>query len=303
MCDIINMLMYDYWSKKVDSEVEKPEQTKEVKEYSKVEESDELLPRLYRYLSKFEVLNRKQESDLFIRYQKHGDLKARELIELHNMKLVISIAKKFTSSGIAEEDLIQFGFLGMRKALDKFDLSKGNKFSTYVTWWIRQNISRSIANTARSVRVPAYLVDECKRYKKTTSTLSKKLMRAPTEIELCWAMNIDAAKLNTIKNCLNSVASLDHSTSSSDEEADPLIASIEDDTSNFVQLEDINHDILKAVNKLPNMESKVIELKYLRKDDLTNERIGTILGISKVKVAAYLKKGIESLQNSSLKNY
>lgn len=297
------MLMYEYWTNNKISRLETEDSEKPVKEHSKVEQSDDLLSRLYNYLSKFKVLTRKEEAELFTKYQKNADLKARKRIELHNLKLVVSIAKKFTSSGIPEEDLINFGYIGLRRALDKFDLSRGNKFSTCLTWWVRQSIARAISDTARSVRVPAYLGDECKKYKKTINSLEGKLGREPSELEICWSMGIDREKLNTIKNCLNSVISLDHSANSLDEESDPLIASIEDESSNFASLNDINHDIANAVESLPSLERKIITLKYLHADDLTNEKIGEMLGISKVKVANCLQKGLELLRNSGLKNY
>ena len=120
-----------------------------------------------------------------------------------NLRLVISIAKHYIGNGVLFMDLVQEGALGLIKAAEKFDYKKNFRFSTYATWWIRQTISRAIANNSRTIRIPVHMIDKIKSYKRNLTKLSLELNREPSEEELCTRLKISKRKLNSIKNAIH----------------------------------------------------------------------------------------------------
>ena len=135
------------------------------------------------------LLDAAEERDLSRRARK-GDLSARQRLIERNLRLVISIAKKYRGRGVPFEDLIQEGNAGLIRAVEKFDPEMGNRFSTYATWWIRQGVQRSVADHARTVRLPAHVVDSLYRLRRTENTLSIELGRDATEEELAERLGV-----------------------------------------------------------------------------------------------------------------
>lgn len=174
-------------------------------EYAYIEDS----VRMYmRECGSYKLLTQEEEIELAKRI-KSGDAIAKEKLIASNLRLVVSIAKKYNGRGLPFEDLIQEGNIGLMKAVDKFDYEKGYKFSTYATWWIRQGITRSIADNGRSIRIPVHMVEKINRLMRTEKTLQAELGRDATNKELAEAMGIPIKTLEELKVFSKDTTSLD----------------------------------------------------------------------------------------------
>ncbi len=139
-----------------------------------------------------------------------GDSEARKLLIVSNLRLVVSIAKKYLYFGLPLQDLIEEGNLGLMKAADKFDPDRGCKFSTYATWWIRQAVTRSLSNYGRTVRVPVYVTDNIARYKKAAEELSIKTGKQPEVEEIAAAMGVKVKEVEKLRNFVDEVSPLEN---------------------------------------------------------------------------------------------
>lgn len=161
----------------------------------------------------------KEEEIKYAKDLKKGKKKARiaeQEFFNRNLKLVISIAKRYLNNGLDMEDLIQEGCIGLHKAIFKYDHSTGNRFSTYATWWIRQGITRALADKSKTVRVPVHMVGVVSKYRTIIKELERKLSRPVVDREIMMVMEIDYAKLDLIKQCLGTNKSMEELISSSD---------------------------------------------------------------------------------------
>ena len=160
----------------------------EVRTFSAIAHEDDILQTYLKEIGKIKLLKSWEEKELgqLVKEQKCNIAK-RKLIQA-NLRLVVSIAKKYVGQGVPFMDLVQEGSIGLIKAVEKFDYSKNFKFSTYATWWIKQAIIRAIANNSKSIRIPVHMADKIRKYKKTFTILSKKGGREPTETEMANAM-------------------------------------------------------------------------------------------------------------------
>lgn len=259
----------------------------------------------------FELLTVEKEQELGKRIA-DGDMEARnELVEA-NLRLVISIAKRFKGCGISFLDLIQEGNLGLITAADKFDYSKGNRFTTFATWWIRQYISRALADQSRTIRMPAYMVEIYNKIKTTTSELSIELERNPTPEEIAKKMGIEVDKVEDVLDVAQSVISLDAPIGGEDE--DTSFGDLLPDTNSESPINKImkeqNKEIIDNIFKtLEDREAKIIKYRF-GFDDIepkTLEEIGEILGLSKERVRQIETKALRKLRNplraNALKEY
>lgn len=174
----------------------------EIKTFSAIAHEDDILQIYLKEIGKIKLLKSDEEKTLGkeIKEEK-SDMAKRKLIQA-NLRLVVSIAKKYVGQGVLFMDLVQEGSIGLIRAAEKFDYSKNFKFSTYATWWIKQAIIRSIANNSKSIRIPVHMADKIRKYKKAYTTLSTKFDREPTDSELAEHLEISIQKLKKIKQAI-----------------------------------------------------------------------------------------------------
>src|SRR5581483_10120985 len=200
------------------------------KGYSRSDSQYDSIQMYLREIGKYPLLNAQEERDLAKRIVE-GDSEARNLLARANLRLVVSIAKKYVgrSPDLTLLDLIQEGNLGLFKAVDKFDYTKGYKFSTYATWWIRQAITRALADQSRTIRIPVHMVETIAKYKQVSRRLAQALGRDPQPEEIAIEMGVEVDKIYQIEKINQDTLSLENPIGSEDDERSTLGDFIADD--------------------------------------------------------------------------
>ncbi len=253
-------------------------------------------------IGKIELLKAEEEREIAQRMAE-GDEDAKETLINSNLRLVVSIAKKYMNRGLSLLDLIQEGNIGLIKAVDKFDYTKGFKFSTYATWWIRQAITRAIADQARTIRIPVHMVETINKLTRVQRQLVQDLGREPTTEELAEAMNMEPAKIREIQKISQDPISIDKPVG--EEEDSHLVDFISNDElaspDEEVARNLLKEDLIKALNTLTDRERKVIELRFGLKDGvpMTLEQVGKKLGVTRERIRQIEAKAIRKLSRSS----
>ena len=223
--------------------------------------------RLYlREIGKIPLLTPEEEADLAQRIVK-GDKKAKDKMVESNMRLVVSIAKRYGGRGLDFLDLIQEGNTGLLRAVEKFDPEKGFKFSTYATWWVRQAITRAIADQARTIRIPVHMVETINKVLRTTRKLTAELNREPTNEEIAKALDMEPEKVDYVMRIKQDIASLDASVGRDGDDEDSVLGDFVEDEERDSPEESAANQILKEqlseiIATLTDREQKIIRLRF-----------------------------------------
>lgn len=223
--------------------------------------------RLYlREIGKIPLLTPEEEADLADRIVK-GDKKAKDKMVESNMRLVVSIAKRYGGRGLDFLDLIQEGNTGLLRAVEKFDPAKGFKFSTYATWWVRQAITRAIADQARTIRIPVHMVETINKVLRTTRKLTTELNREPTNEEIAEELGLEPEKIDYVMRIKQDIASLDASVGREGDDEDSVLGDFVEDEERDSPEDSAANQILKEqlseiIATLTDREQKIIRLRF-----------------------------------------
>jgi len=271
--------------------------------YSRGDSSYDSIQMYLREIGQYPLIAGSMEKELARRIEA-GDEDAKNLLMKANLRLVVSIAKKYAnrSPDLTLLDLIQEGNLGLHKAVEKFDWTKGFKFSTYATWWIRQAITRALADQSRTIRVPVHMVETIAKYKQVVRRLTQDLGREPLQEEIALEMNLDVEKIYQIEKIDQSTVSLESPVGDEDDGksklgdflADDKILSPDQDSSRRI----VSDQVKEILGDLPPKERKILEMRHGLVDGYTHtlEEVGKVFGVTRERIRQIEAKAHEKIR-------
>ena len=271
--------------------------------YPRVEsEAPELLRKYLSYIGRGKLLTQEEELELS-RAARTGDKRARRRIIEKNLRLVVSVAKKYRGMGLPFEDLIQEGNIGLMKAVEKFDPDLGYRFSTYATWWIRQAVQRAVADKGRTIRVPVHMNERIRKTMRATGELSVELGREPAEEEVADRLGWSGEEVRAALNAATEVTSLnrtfDSERGNTTELGDLVVDERTPDTADTVTKEMETHGLQAAVGRLPERTRYVLVRRYALdgRKEATLAELSRELGISRERVRQVQKQAEDLLKH------
>jgi RNA polymerase primary sigma factor len=248
--------------------------------------------------ARFRLLTAAEEVELAKRVER-GDLAAKELMVNSNLRLVVSIAKRYQGHGLSLLDLIQEGIIGLIRAVEKFDWRRGFKFSTYATWWIRQAVQRGVANKSRTIRIPVHIAEREQKIVKAERELTAKLGRAPTDAEVAQAAKLSSKNVREVREAARAVTSLDRPLGPDQDAAlGDLVAGDQSPVDEEVEVSLQQETLRRALAELPERERAVLTMRYGldgESEPTSLEEIGRRLGLTRERVRQIEAKALERL--------
>jgi len=255
-----------------------------------------------REIGQYPLLSAHEERELAKRIEA-GDLEAKNLLAKANLRLVVSIAKKYVgrSPDLTLLDLIQEGNIGLFKAVEKFEWAKGYKFSTYATWWIRQAITRALADQSRTIRIPVHMVETIAKYKQVSRRLSQDLGRDPLASEIAMEMGVEVEKIHNIENIVQDTVSLEKPIGDEDDKstlgefiADDKILSPDQEVSRRI----LSDQVIAILGDLSPKERKILEMRHGLIDGITHtlEEVGKEFGVTRERIRQIEAKAHEKIR-------
>ncbi|MSR70626.1 sigma-70 family RNA polymerase sigma factor [Candidatus Kaiserbacteria bacterium] len=274
------------------------------KGYSRSDSQYDSIQMYLREIGKYPLLSGVEERELAKRITE-GDDEARNLLARANLRLVVSIAKKYVgrSPDLTLLDLIQEGNLGLFKAVDKFDFTKGFKFSTYATWWIRQAITRALADQSRTIRIPVHMVETIAKYKQVSRRLAQDLGRDPLAEEVALEMGVDVEKIYQIEKIDQDTVSLESPVGSDDGEDKSVLGDFIKDDKILSPDQEVSRRILgdqlrEILDELSPKEREILKLRHGLEDGIyhTLEEVGKKFGVTRERIRQIEAKALERIR-------
>lgn len=275
--------------------------------------SSDLVQMYFREIGRVPLLKSEEEVKLAKANEK-GDLAAKQKLTEANLRLVVSIAKKYVgrSHNLSLLDLIQEGNIGLFRAVEKFDYRKGYKFSTYATWWIRQAITRALADQSRTIRIPVHMVETINKYTQITRRLVQELGREPLPEEIAAEMNMEVDKIRHIQKISQETVSLETSVGDSDD--DSVLGDFIEDTETIMPNQVASRKLLKnhvgeVLRELTPREQKILKIRFGLEDGVTHtlEEVGKEFGVTRERIRQIEAKALEKIRQhrtiGKLKDY
>lgn len=307
--EIVDQEVASVWQQNKPQEEAAPVKGKKRKKSEEVAEAfdlgdiyDDSIQMYLREIGKVPLLTGEEEIDLAQRITK-GDEAARKRLTEANLRLVVSIAKKYMGRNLGLLDLIQEGNLGLFRAVDKFDWRKGYKFSTYATWWIRQAITRALADQSRTIRIPVHMVETLNKYAQAERQLVQDLGREPLPEEIAAEMGIEVEKVYHLKKISQETVSIDSPVGEdSSDEASQLADFIEDDDTvkpnEMAARQLLKEYVEKILYDLDPREQKILKLRFGLEDGVTHtlEEVGEEFGVTRERIRQIEAKALERIK-------
>lgn len=311
--ELVEQEMASVWQQATElARVKTKKEEQQAESYNLGDIYDDSIQMYLREIGKTQLLKGVEEIELAKRIVK-GDVAARKRLIEANLRLVVSIAKKYMGRNLGLLDLIQEGNLGLFRAVEKFDWRKGFKFSTYATWWIRQAITRALADQSRTIRIPVHMVETLNKYAQAERQLVQDLGREPLPEEIAGEMGIEVEKVYQLKKISQETVSIDTPVGDSDEE-DSYLGDFIEDPDTVTPSETAGRQILKEyvqgiMKDLDPREQKILKMRFGLEDGVTHtlEEVGKEFGVTRERIRQIEAKALERIKEhyniSKLRDY